>query len=135
MVEEPESEWEPVTITDRKVGRVSGGQVQLICTLGGGFDREWAQSFITAGNKQGSIGFVMDQTPPRVSMEKVIEWSVPEGDMAGAVSYLRTSVEATNETYRRLQAKKRVDAEQRAKDEDAAAKKHEELQKKLDELG
>jgi hypothetical protein len=129
------ADWEPVTIVDTRVGDVRNGRVQIEWKLGGGFNREWGQIFTPAGNKKGSIGFVMDSTPPKVTMNQVIEWTIDRADLKGAVSYVSSSVGATNDAYRRLQVQKAAEAAKQKAAAAAAERERAEIQKELDDLG
>ncbi len=129
-----DQQWEPVRIGNRTAVASSHGRVTIQWSLVGGFTREWAWCFHPAGSKSGSDDFVMGSGDPRVDMTEVVTWQVPEGDLAGADSFVKSSVEATNSAYRSQLIKQRQpDAESR-KREKAEAEHLRDLQRKLDEL-
>jgi hypothetical protein len=71
---------------------------------------------------------------PRVDMTEVVTWQVPEGDIAGADSFVKSSVEATNNAYRSQLIKQGQSDSERRKRERAEAEHLDELQRRLDEL-
>ena len=129
-----DQEWEPVKIGGRTVVASSHGRVTIQWSLVGDFTREWAWCFRPTGSKEGSGDFVAASGDPRVDMTEIVTWQVPEGDIAGADSFVKSSVEATNNAYRsQLIKQKQPDAERRER-ERAEAEHLDELQRKLDEL-
>ena len=95
-----DQEWEPVEIGGRTAISSSHGRVTIQWRLVGGFTREWAWCFRPSGSKKGSPAFVTGSGDPRVDMTEMVTWQVPEGDIAGADSFVKSSVEATNDAYR-----------------------------------
>ena len=130
-----EPEWVRVSIESKRVVSSADGRVLIEWALAGGWNTEWAQTFAGAGNRSGSMDFVMGTPDPLATNAKVIVWQVPEGDLAGAVSYVAGSVAVTNDAYRALQVRKKQDALQRHAKATAEDAHLQELQRKLDELG
>ena len=52
--------------------------------------------FRPSGSREGSTEFVMASGDPRVDMTEIVTWQGPEGDIDGADSFVKSSVEATN---------------------------------------
>ena len=129
-----DQKWEPVEIGDRTAVSSSHGRVTIQWSLIGGFTREWAWCFRPAGSKKGSGDFVMASGDPRVDMTEIVTWQVPEGDIDGADSFVKSSVEATNDAYRSQLIKQRQPDSERRENEKAEAEHLDELQRKLDEL-
>ncbi len=113
--------WEPVTIGGRTAISSSHGRVTIQWRLAGGFTREWAWCFRPSGTRTGSEGFVSGSGDPHVDMTEVVTWQVPEADIEGADSFVRTSIEATNGAYRlQLVAQGQTEAERRARERNEA---------------
>jgi len=129
-----DQEWETVEIGGRTAISSSHGRVTIQWRLVGGFTREWAWCFRPSGSKKGSPAFVTGSGDPRVDMTEMVTWQVPEGDIAGADSFVKSSVEATNDAYRlQLVRQGQTESERRAR-EKAEAEHLAGLQRKLDEL-
>jgi len=129
-----DEEWEPVEIGERTAISSSHGRVTIQWSLVGGFSREWAWCFRPTGSKKGSADFVTASGDPRVDMTEIVTWQVPEADINGADSFVKRSVEATNDAYR-SQLKKQGQSEPERRDKEKAEAEHlEELQRKLDQL-
>jgi hypothetical protein len=127
-------EWESVEIGERRAISSSHGRVTIQWRLVGGFTREWAWCFRPSGSKKGSPAFVTASGDPHVDMTEVVTWQVPEGDLAGADSFVKSSIEATNDAYRlQLDREGQTEPERRAR-ETAEAEHLDELQRRLDEL-
>ena len=71
---------------------------------------------------------------PRVDMTEFVTWQVPEGDIDGADSFVKHSVEGTNDAYRSQLIKQGQSDPERRRKEKAEAEHLDELQRKLDEL-
>jgi len=130
-----DQEWEPVEIGGRTAISSSHGRVTIQWRLVGGFTREWAWCFRPSGSKEGSPAFVTGSGDPRVDMSEMVTWQVPEIDIVGADSFVKSSVEATNDAYL-LQVGRQghTEAERRVR-ETAEAAHLADLQRMLDELG
>jgi len=128
-------EWEPVEIGNRTAVSSSHGRVTIQWSLVGGFTREWAWCFRPSGSKKGSAAFVTASGDPHVDMTEIVTWQVPEGDLDGADSFVKSSVEATNDAYRSELVKQGQSGAERREKEKAEAEHLDELQRKLDVLG
>jgi len=129
-----DQEWEPVEIGGRTAVASSHGRVTIQWSLIGGFTREWAWCFRPTGSKKGSKEFVTASGDPRVDMTEIVTWQVPEGDIDGADSFVKRSVEATNDAYRSQLIKQGQSDPERRRKEKAEAEHLGELQRKLDQL-
>jgi len=129
-----DQEWEPVEIGGRTAISSSHGRVTVQWRLVGGFTREWAWCFRPSGSKQGSHEFVTGSGDPRVDMSEMVTWQVPEVDVAGANSFVKSSVEATNDAYRRQVDRQGQTGSERKVREKAEAEHLADLQRMLDEL-
>ncbi len=67
-------------------------------------------------------------------MTEIVTWQVPEDDIEGADSFVKSSVEATNASYRSQLIKQGQSASERREREKAEVEHLDELQRKLDEL-
>jgi hypothetical protein len=67
-------------------------------------------------------------------MSDMVTWQVPEVDIAGADSFVKSSVEATNDEYRRQLVRQGQTESERRVREKAEAEHLADLQRKLDEL-
>jgi hypothetical protein len=130
-----DQEWEPVTIGGRTAISSSHGRVTIQWRLDGGFTREWAWCFRPSGSKRGSADFLTTSGDPRVDMTEIVTWQVPEADIAGADSFVKTSVEATNDAYRSQLVKQGQSDPERREKEQSEAEHLADLQRRLDELG
>lgn len=95
---------------------------------------EWANAFRGAGNRSGSADFVSGNVGEPKASSGAITWEVPEADLANADSYVRHSVDATNDSYRALQATKERQVKELIEKQKADADRLAKLQGQLDEL-
>ena len=127
-------QWTPVEAVSKKVAKkMAGGRITLEFRLNQAPDIEWEKGRqVTGTGRSGPMEYVMGPEPRVVG--DLITWDIPEQAMADAVSYVNRSIEAANQRYRGVLARRQAEKEKRAEKEAKDQASIEELQRKLDEL-
>jgi hypothetical protein len=86
-------------VSKAKVVSVLKGLVTVSWDLEGGVSREWIARFRPYGTRRGSGAYVISGSDPKADSDRRITWTVPEGDVDDADSFVKQSVKWTNEQY------------------------------------
>ena len=128
-----ETQWAPVEIIGATVKSVKNGRAEIEWRLTKEADHDWITTFRPSGTRSGSGAFTLSHDEPNAYIGRII-WEVPEQDVEGADSYVRSSVLATNAAYLELLKKRAQDNARQLELQREEAMKKAELQRRLDEL-
>ncbi len=126
--------WEPIAITSKNAVDVEGDGVRVVWSLNRRPTSDWAREFRAAAvARTGSPDFIAMPSPD-IRTGGTVHWTVPAADLRGAVLYVKACVEAANEGYRQLLARRDEERRRREEEERAKALRLQEAQQALNAL-
>ena len=126
--------WEPIGITSKDAVDVEGEQVRVVWSLSRRPDIDWAREFRGASSLRSGSQEFLDLPEPDVRLAGTISWTVPAGDLRGAVQYVKACVEHANDAYRVVLAHREEERRRREEEDRAKAARLEAAQRALNEL-
>lgn len=129
-----DQDWIPVMVSKANVVSVSNGLVTVIWDLEGGVSGEWIARFHPYGTRRGSGAYVVTPTDPKVDSDRRITWTVPEGDVGDADSFVKQSVKWTNQQYEGFVESERQSAMLKEEIDQEEQTNSEDVRQRLDEL-